>query len=98
MAKGRIEGRAEAVVAVLEARGLDVPAALRQRLGLHRPRAARRMAAPGSDGSVGRGAVGLSLRDRRHLSVGQHEHAMRPVDDWGRQVGARLWAERPGGR
>ncbi|MBI4706034.1 MAG: hypothetical protein HY744_33490, partial [Deltaproteobacteria bacterium] len=32
-AKGRAEGRADAVVAVLEARGLDVPAALRQRLG-----------------------------------------------------------------
>ncbi|MBI4706269.1 MAG: hypothetical protein HY744_34665 [Deltaproteobacteria bacterium] len=37
-------------------------------------------------------------RDRRHLSVDRHEHTMRPVDDWGRQVGARLWAERPGAR
>ncbi|MBI4705674.1 MAG: hypothetical protein HY744_31670 [Deltaproteobacteria bacterium] len=32
-AEGEAKGKAEAVVAVLEARGLDVPAALRQRLG-----------------------------------------------------------------
>ncbi|MBI4705673.1 MAG: four helix bundle protein [Deltaproteobacteria bacterium] len=35
-------------------------------------------------------------RDRRYLSVGQHEHAMRLVDDWGRQVGGWLRAERRG--
>jgi hypothetical protein len=33
-------------------------------------------------------------RDRRYLSVGQHEHAMRLVDGWGRQLGAWLRHER----
>jgi hypothetical protein len=32
-------------------------------------------------------------RDRRHLSIAQHEHAMRLVDDWGRQIGGWLRAE-----
>jgi hypothetical protein len=32
-------------------------------------------------------------RDRRHLSIAQHEHAMRLVDEWGRQVGGWLRAE-----
>jgi hypothetical protein len=29
-------------------------------------------------------------RDRRYLAIGQHEHAMRLVDDWGRQLGGWL--------
>jgi hypothetical protein len=29
-------------------------------------------------------------RDRRWLSIAQHEHAMQLVDDWGRQVGGWL--------
>jgi len=33
-------------------------------------------------------------RDRRHLSIAQHEHAMRLVDNLGRQVGGWLRAER----
>ena len=32
-------------------------------------------------------------RDRRHLSIAQHEHAMRRVDDGGRQVGGWLRAD-----
>jgi hypothetical protein len=32
-------------------------------------------------------------RDRRHLSTAQHEHAMRLVDDWGRQIGGWLRSE-----
>lgn len=33
-------------------------------------------------------------RERRYLSVGQHEHAMRLLDAWGRQLGGWLRAER----
>lgn len=33
-------------------------------------------------------------RERRYLSVGQHEHAMRLIDTWGRQVGGWIRAER----
>lgn len=33
-------------------------------------------------------------RERRHISVGQHEHAMKLVDAWGRQLGGWLRAER----
>lgn len=33
-------------------------------------------------------------RDRRYLSVDQHEHAMKLVDTWGRQLGGWLRAER----
>ena len=33
-------------------------------------------------------------RDRRHLSVAQHEHAMRLIDGWGRQLGGWLRSER----
>jgi hypothetical protein len=33
-------------------------------------------------------------RDRRHLSTDQHEHALRLLDDWGRQIGGLLRAER----
>ncbi|HQP39722.1 MAG TPA: four helix bundle protein [Polyangiaceae bacterium] len=33
-------------------------------------------------------------RDRKHLSVEQHEHVMNLVDDWGRQIGGWLRAER----
>lgn len=33
-------------------------------------------------------------RDRRHLSIDQHEHAMVLVDTWGRLVGGWLRAER----
>ena len=32
-------------------------------------------------------------RDRRYLGVDQHEHAMRLIDTWGRQVGGWLRAE-----
>jgi hypothetical protein len=31
-------------------------------------------------------------RDRRHLSLDQHEHAMRLLDDFGRQLGGLLKA------
>ena len=33
-------------------------------------------------------------RERRYLSVDQHEHAIAFVDDWGRQVGGWLKSER----
>jgi len=33
-------------------------------------------------------------RDRRYLGIDQHEHAMRLVDGWGRQIGGWLRAER----
>jgi hypothetical protein len=33
-------------------------------------------------------------RERRHLSIAQHEHAMACVDRWGRQIGGWLRAER----
>ena len=33
-------------------------------------------------------------RERRYLSVGQHEHAMRLLDGWGRQLGGWLKFER----
>ncbi|MBN1610950.1 MAG: four helix bundle protein [Polyangiaceae bacterium] len=33
-------------------------------------------------------------RERRYLSVGQHEHAMRLLESWGRQLGGWLRAER----
>lgn len=41
-------------------------------------------------------------RERRYMSIAQHEHGMRLVDDWGRQLGGWLRAEdrqqpRPGG-
>lgn len=36
-------------------------------------------------------------RDRRHLSIEQHEHAMKLVDEWGRQIGGWLRAERSRG-
>ena len=32
-------------------------------------------------------------RDRRYLSLAQHEHAMRLMDEWGRQVGGWLRSE-----
>jgi hypothetical protein len=43
--------------------------------------------------TVGRILLRIS-RDRRHISLDQHEHAMRLVDDWGRQIGGLLRAER----
>jgi hypothetical protein len=33
-------------------------------------------------------------RERRYVSIGQHEHAMRLLDSWGRQLGGWLRAER----
>jgi hypothetical protein len=33
-------------------------------------------------------------RDRRHLSIDQHEHALRLLEDWGCQIGGLLRAER----
>lgn len=33
-------------------------------------------------------------RERRYLSLGQHEHAMRLIDTWGKQVGGWLKSER----
>lgn len=33
-------------------------------------------------------------RERRYLSIRQHEHAMRLLDDWGRQLGGWLRHER----
>lgn len=33
-------------------------------------------------------------RDRKHLSVSQHEHVMREIDGWGRQLGGLLRSER----
>lgn len=35
-----------------------------------------------------------AARERRYLSIAQHEHALRLVDTWGRQVGGWLRAER----
>jgi hypothetical protein len=35
-----------------------------------------------------------AARDRRLLGVSQHEHAMRRIDVWGRQLGGWLRAER----
>ena len=32
-------------------------------------------------------------RDRHHLSISQHEHGMRLIDDWGRQLGSWLRSE-----
>jgi hypothetical protein len=32
-------------------------------------------------------------RERRHISVDQHEHASRLIDSWGRQIGGWLRAE-----
>jgi hypothetical protein len=36
-------------------------------------------------------------RERRHLSVAQHEHAMELLDDWGRQLGGWIKADRESG-
>jgi hypothetical protein len=43
--------------------------------------------------SVGRILL-RAARDRRHLSVAQHEHGMELLDAWGRQLGGWLRAER----
>jgi hypothetical protein len=72
---------------------LDALVATTEAAYLHGPRRAQRLDDANRLLTVSRILLRLA-RDRRHLSLDQHEHAMRLVDDWGRQIGGLLRAER----
>jgi hypothetical protein len=72
---------------------LDALVATTEAVYLRGPRRIARLEDTNRHLTVGRILLRV-CRDRRHFSVDQHEHALRLVDDWGRQIGGLLRVER----